>query len=332
MRLLVTGGAGYIGSHAVERLCDEGHHVVVIDNLMSGHRQAVDQRAAFEEFDLKDQPEVERVLRDHGVEAVFHFAALSIVGDSMSQPLRYWDNNVSGAISLLAAMDKCGVEQLIFSSTCSTYGEPKQMPISEGAPQLPINTYGQTKLAIERMIADYGCGNRSFRYGLLRYFNVAGCGIKGRLGEDHRPETHLLPIIIETALGQRPSVSIYGTDYDTPDGTCLRDYLHVDDLVDAHVKALAALPETPHLVVNLGAGRALSVRELIDAVQRVTGVDFPVIEAPRRAGDVPVLCCDTSYAKAVLGWQPIHSDLEHLVQSAWRWRQRHPFGYDDSVS
>lgn len=329
MNVLVTGGAGYIGSHAVERLCDEGHHVVVVDSLVTGHKPAVDERAELVVLDLRDTAPLVETLQSHRIEAVLHFAALSIVSESVAQPLRYWDNNVGGALSLLRAMDEAGVHRLIFSSTCSTYGEPEQMPIREDTPQRPINTYGETKLAIERLIMDHGRARPDFRYGVLRYFNVAGCGASGRLGEDHRPETHLLPIIMQAALGQREGVSIFGSDYDTPDGTCLRDYLHVDDLVDAHIKALDALEKRPALVANLGAGRALSVRELIASVQRVTGVQLSVQEAPRRAGDVAVLCSDARHAHDVLGWRPNHSDVDHIVASAWRWHRDHPEGYGD---
>ncbi len=327
MKLLVTGGAGYIGSHAVQRLVRDGHEVTVVDSLVTGHRAAVDPSATLHELDLRDTPALTELMLATQPDAVLHFAALSIVGESVQQPLRYWDNNVGGAISLLSAMAAGGVERLIFSSTCSTYGEPERMPIREDAPQAPINTYGRTKLAVEGLIQDHAAARPGFSYAMLRYFNVAGCDRSGRLGEDHRPETHLVPIVLQAAAGLRDGVAIFGTDYDTPDGTCVRDYLHVDDLVAAHVCALERLRPGRGDALNLGVGRGYSVRELLAVAKRVTGVDFPVTEAPRRSGDVPVLYADPSRALVRLGWAPECSDLETILSSAWRWHQAHPEGY-----
>ncbi|MCO4760440.1 MAG: UDP-glucose 4-epimerase GalE, partial [Myxococcales bacterium] len=289
MNVAVTGGAGYIGSHAVQHLANAGHRVVAIDNLCTGHRQAIDPRATLVELDLRNTQAVRDVLERYQIEAVLHFAAISVVGDSVHQPLAYWDNNVGGAMSLLTAMASAKVHKLVFSSTCSTYGEPKQMPISESAPQEPQNPYGHTKLAIERLIRDYARAEPQFGYTILRYFNVAGCDMSGRLGEDHRPETHLIPLLLQAAAGVRDSISIYGTDYDTPDGTCIRDYLHVDDLISAHELALNQLRHGAGDAMNLGLGKGFSVRELVDVARSVTGVDFTVHETARRAGDVPVL-------------------------------------------
>ncbi len=327
MHLLVTGGAGYIGSHAVQQLIEAGHTVVALDNLCTGHRAAVHPAASFVALDLRQTDAVTQVLRDHHVEAVLHFAAISVVGDSVQQPLRYWDNNIGGAISLLQAMATADVTRLVFSSTCSTYGEPTVMPIREDTPQRPMNPYGQTKLAIERLIADHAAATPAFGYLSLRYFNVAGCDESGRLGEDHRPETHLVPILMQAALGQRDHVAVYGTDYATADGTCVRDYLHVDDLVRAHTLALRHLAPGVGEALNLGLGRGFSVRALIEATQAVTGVRFEVRDAPRRAGDVPVLYADASRAREVLGWEPKLTAVPEILATAWRWFRANPAGY-----
>ena len=327
MHLLVTGGAGYIGSHAVQQLVEAGHTVVALDNLCTGHREAVHPAAVFVQLDLRQTDAVAQVLRSHHIDAVLHFAAISVVGESVQQPLRYWDNNVGGAISLLQAMASANVTRLVFSSTCSTYGEPSVMPIREDTPQRPMNPYGQTKLAIERLIADHAAATPDFGYLVLRYFNVAGCDVSGRLGEDHRPETHLVPILMQAALGQRDHVAVYGTDYATADGTCVRDYLHVDDLVRAHALALDHLAPGVGEALNLGLGRGFSVHALIEATQAVTGVRFEVRDAPRRAGDVPVLYADATRAREVLGWEPQHTELPEILATAWRWFRANPAGY-----
>lgn len=325
--VLVTGGAGYIGSHAVQRLMGAGYRVVVVDNLVRGHRAAVPEAVPFYELDLRDTHGLEQVLRDERIEGVLHFAALAYVGESVEAPLRYYDNNVAGSISLLSAMRKAGVERLVFSSTCATYGVPERLPIREDAPQRPINPYGRSKLMVEQILADYAAAAPSFAYCILRYFNVAGCALDGSIGEDHEPETHLIPLILRAALGRAPAVTIHGDDYDTPDGTCIRDYIHVVDLVDAHVAVLEALRPGDRRCYNLGIGRGLSVREIVDAARRVTGVDLQVRVGPRRPGDPPVLYADASRITAELGWQARHTSVEVMIESAWRWFREHPDGY-----
>lgn len=325
MRVLVTGGAGYIGSHAARALLDRGHSVVVLDNLRAGHRSAVDPRATFIKADLRDTGAVTDALE--GVAAVLHFAALSVVGDSIPQALAYWENNVGGTLSLLRAMDQRGVRRLVFSSTAATYGVPDRLPIVEDTPQQPINPYGATKLAVERALADV-CAASGLSATVLRYFNVAGCALDGTLGEDHRPETHLIPILLQVALGRRDEVQIFGTDYDTPDGTCIRDYVHVEDLVNAHILALEAAPAGLR-AYNVGIGRGYSVLEILEAARRVTGAPIPARPAPRRLGDPPVLFTDPTRLQTKLGWVPQHTRVDDLIASAWRWVQAHPFGYED---
>jgi UDP-glucose 4-epimerase len=336
MAILVTGGAGYIGSHAVQRLLRDGHHVVALDNLFRGHERAIDLlrpagRLDFVKMDVGDAVGVEQLLRRHEVRDVMHFAALTYVGESVDEPLRYYHNNASSALNLLRACDAAGVERFVFSSTCATYGEPDAVPIPETCPQKPISPYGMSKLHVEHMLADYAvsCRRRAapFAFAALRYFNVAGCDRSGLLGEHHEPETHLIPVIIQVALGQRPALTVFGTDYPTPDGTCIRDYIHVEDLVDAHVRALDALAPGDQRAYNLGVGRGYSVREIIDSVRRVTGKDFKVIEGPRRAGDPPRLFADPSRIRRELGWSAAITDLDAIVRSAWDWFRRNPKGY-----
>jgi len=343
MNILVTGGAGYIGSHAALRLLEDGHDVTVVDNFSRGNRGAIDVLRAvdtsdsfdFTEADINDRDALGGVMRDRAIEAVMHFAALAYVGESVEQPLRYYRSNSAGALALLEAMDAAGVDRLVFSSTCSTYGEPAadQIPIRETCPQAPINPYGWSKLIVERMLHDLVEARRRagkpFAFAALRYFNVAGADRKGRIGEDHKPETHLVPIALEAALGQRDHLSIYGTDYPTPDGTCIRDYVHVDDLIDAHVAVLHALDPRKHeaRAYNLGIGRGYSVREVIDAAKRVTGVDFPVVEGERRPGDPPTLYADPSKIERELDWTADVRDIDTIIADAWRWKQAHPDGY-----
>ncbi len=338
MNVLVTGGAGYIGSHAALRLLDEGHTVTLLDDLSRGNRGAVEVVAArgdatFVEADVGDRAAVERALRQRRIDLVMHFAALAYVGESVEIPLRYWRVNVGGAIALLEAMEACGVHRLVFSSSCATYGEPPpdQIPIPESCPQRPVNPYGRSKLAAEQIFQDHLAARTArgqpFAAAYLRYFNVAGCDAHGRLGEDHRPETHLIPICIEAAMGQRDGVTIYGTDYPTPDGTCIRDYVHVDDLVEAHLAAMGALRPGAARAWNVGIGRGFSVREVIAACRRVSGVDFAVKNGPRRPGDPPLLYAEAGKNRRELRWRPRFGDLEPTIETTWRWRQAHPRGY-----
>jgi UDP-glucose 4-epimerase len=323
MQVLVTGGAGYIGSHAVRALLDAGHTVRVLDNLSTGHRIAVDPRAPLIEADLLDTEAVVRALE--GCDAVLHFAASSIVSASCTDPLAYWHNNVGGSNSLLRAMRRVGVGRLLFSSTAATYGVPTVETIVETTPQQPINPYGETKLAVERMIADHARATPGFSYAVLRYFNVAGCA--WGLGEDHSPETHLVPILLQCAAGLRDRMYIFGTDYPTPDGTCVRDYVHVRDLVDAHVVVLDALAPEDHRVYNIGSGRGWSVREVMTLAREVTGVPFEVVEGDRRAGDPAQLVTDPSRIAHELGWRTQHSDLRTILTSHWAWTREHPGGW-----
>ncbi len=329
MNVMVAGGAGYIGSHAAKMLCDAGHEVVVVDNLFRGHRQAVDERADFIEADLADTEVLAKALAEHRVECVMHFAALAYVGESVTEPLRYYDKNTGGTVSLLQAMDAEGVRRMVFSSTCATYGEPEQMPIVETMPQRPINPYGWSKLFVERVLIDYAASNPEFAFCALRYFNVAGSAADGSIGEDHEPETHLIPVVIEAALGTRDSITIFGDDYATPDGTCIRDYIHVEDLCGAHIVAMEHLKPGDQRFYNLGIGRGYSVREVIDAVRRVTGREFEVKQGPRRPGDPPQLYANADRIQTELGWRPRYTDLDRIVETAWTWFQAHPEGYDE---
>lgn len=328
MRILVTGGAGYIGSHVVKALMAENHEVVVLDNLSLGHRPAVGQ-APLIEVDLLDKPALEWLLATHPVEAVIHFAALSQVGESQRQPGRYALNNVGGTANLLDAVVAAGCRLFVFSSTAAVYGIPEQTPITEEAPCRPVNTYGETKLFNERLLARFDQAH-SLRYISLRYFNAAGADPDGELGEDHQPETHLIPLVLATALGQRPAVQIYGTDYPTRDGTCIRDYVHVSDLAEAHLLAVKALAAgVPSNTYNLGNGEGFSVREVVACAERVTGRKLPVVEAPRRPGDPPVLVASSARAVAELGWHPKYADLETIVSTAWEWHRHHPHGFGE---
>jgi UDP-glucose-4-epimerase GalE len=328
--VLVAGGAGYIGSHAVKALRAAGEDVVVYDDLRAGHRQAARLlHAPLEEGDVRDTARLTEVMRAHGVDAVMHFAALLSVGESVTDPAGYYDINVGGALSVLRAMAACGVKHFIFSSTAATFGNPVETPITEDHPQRPINTYGETKLAIERALPHF-----ERAYGMtstaLRYFNAAGADPDGLLGEDHDPEIHVIPRAIDAALG-RGTFAIYGEDYDTPDGTCLRDYVHVSDLASAHRLALQALRAGgPSAAYNLGNGRPISVRDVVTAVERVTGRPVGAARAPRRPGDPAVLFASSARIRRELGWMPAYEDLEVIVETAFRWRERHPDGYRTS--
>jgi UDP-glucose 4-epimerase len=327
MRVLVTGGAGYVGSHAVACLRRAGHELLVYDNLELGHKSAVPAELLVV-GDLAEQARLAELMRERRIEAVMHFAALALVAESVANPALYYRNNVVGSLSLLEAMRAAGVARIVFSSTCATYGEPEKMPISEDAPQRPVNPYGASKLMIERALADYAAAY-GLGYAALRYFNACGAAPDASLGEDHATETHLIPLTLQVALGQRPRVSIFGVDYPTPDGTCVRDYVHVDDLADAHLRALERLRPGVGLCLNLGTGRGFSVREVIDACRRVTGCEIPAEVGPRRPGDPPELVADPARAGAVLGWWPRYRELEPIVETAWRWHRSHPAGFGD---
>ena len=325
MKVLITGGAGYIGSHAIREFQDAGHKVVVLDDLSKGHRAAVPRDVLFVEGDLSDPQAQARAL--DGVEAVIHFAAFLSVGESVAQPGKYYQNNTVKALSLLNAMVERGIKRFIFSSTCATYGTPVRVPIDENHPQDPINPYGASKRAFERALLDYS------RAGLvraiaLRYFNAAGCHPDGSLGEDHNPEEHIIPLAIDAALGRRPGLTIFGDDYDTPDGTCIRDYIHVTDLGRAHVLAMNALDAgEPYRYYNLGSENGYSVREVIKAVEKVSGHAVPATVGPRRPGDPPRLVASSAKIRSELGFTAQHSDLETIIDTALRWRRDHPQGW-----
>jgi UDP-glucose 4-epimerase len=325
LRILVTGGAGYIGSHAVRWLGRAGHEVWVYDNLCAGHREAVDQDRLIV-GELMDRPRLVETLSAQKIEAVVHFAAFAAVGESVADPAKYYQNNVVASLNLLEAMRASGVNKIVFSSTTATYGEPEQIPITEEEPQKPINPYGFAKLVIERALADYRAAY-GLSYAALRYFNAAGASPDGDLGEDHDPETHLIPIVLQVALGQRQHITVFGEDYATPDGTCIRDYVHVDDLASAHALALEQLAPGAALKLNLGTGRGQSVREVIDACRRVTGHPIPTAVGARRTGDPPELIADSRKAQRTLGWQPRYMDIEETIRTAWRWHASHPRGY-----
>jgi len=327
MRVLIVGGAGYIGSHTSWMLQRGGHDVWIYDNLSEGHRAAVPEGKLIV-GDLMDRERLEEVFHQHKIEAVIHFAASCYVGVSVTDPAPYYRNNIVGTLSLLDAMRATDVGKIVFSSTCATYGIPEVVPITEAEKQAPINPYGFTKLAIEHALTDY-----SHAYGLgfaaLRYFNASGASDESTIGEDHDPETHLIPLVLQVALGQRESIKIFGDDYPTPDGTCIRDYIHVDDLATAHIAALERLEPGTQLKLNLGTGRGASVKEVIDAARRVTGHPIPAEIVPRREGDPPELVANASLANKTLDWQPKYTDIEAVVASAWKWHQERPRGYDD---
>jgi len=322
MNILVAGGAGYIGSHTVKAVAEAGHHPIVVDNLVKGHDWAV-QWGQFEFCDLADPAAIATVFKRHQVDAVIHFAAYIEVGESMLDPGKYFRNNVGCSLNLLDAMRNAGVKHIVFSSTAAVYGVPQQVPMPETHPKIPVNAYGETKLMVERML-DWFSVSHGFAAAKLRYFNAAGADPEARIGEDHAPESHLIPLVLAAARGQRPHISIFGTDYPTPDGTALRDYVHVDDLAQAHLRALDRILATNQTCeYNLGTGLGSSVREIIRAVEEVCGVKVPVQEVGRRAGDPPALVADPSKAMAELGWKPVASDLTHIVATADRWYRKH---------
>jgi len=326
LHILVTGGAGYIGSHAVKELVKAGHRVTVLDNLSKGHRAAV-YNAPLIQADLADKSFLTELLRAQKIEAVMHFAASSLVGESMQRPAAYYQNNVVNGLNLLEAMREGGVPYLVFSSTAAVYGEPVQTPITENHPTLPTNPYGATKLAVEEALAWY---YRAYglKYISLRYFNAAGADPDGDLGEDHDPETHLIPLVLKAALGQLPAVKVFGSDYPTPDGTCIRDYIHVTDLAAAHVLALEALAGgSEPAIYNLGNGSGYSVLEVIRTAEKVTGQSLPAVFAGRRPGDPAVLVASPEKIRRELGWEPRYGDLPTIIETAWRWHQNHPQGF-----
>ena len=323
MRIFVTGGAGYIGSVCSELLLDEGHEVAIFDNLIEGHRRAVDSRAQFIQGDLADRDQIERALSNTRPDAVMHFAAYALVPESMRDPSKYFRNNVSNGLNLLDAMLTTGVQRIIFSSTCALFGPPDRVPIDETAPARPANPYGESKLAFEKILRWYDQVH-GLKFVCLRYFNAAGA--TEDLGEDHRPETHLIPNVLKVALGQRPSLEIYGTDYETPDGTCIRDYIHIVDLAHAHILALGA---TASGFYNLGTGGGSSVREVIAACRKITGRKIDTIEKPRRLGDPPRLIASSEKIKNELGWQPQFQSLDVIIETAWAWHQKFPDGYEE---
>ncbi len=323
MKILVVGGAGYIGSVCAELLLDEGNEVATFDNLSEGHRKAIDPRAEFIEGDLANFDVIRAALEKTQPDAVMHFAAHALVGESMTNPSKYFRNNICNGLNLLDAMVATGVKRLVFSSTCATFGTPARVPLDETLPQEPINPYGESKLAFERILRWYG-EIHGLRFVALRYFNAAGASAK--FGEDHRAEAHLIPNVMRVALGRRSHVEIYGTDYDTPDGTCIRDYIHILDLSQAHVLALSA-PRSDFY--NLGTGGGSSVREVIETCRAITGHEIPVVEKPRRPGDPPRLIAASAKIKRELGWQPQFQELATIVESAWKWHQKFPRGYED---
>jgi len=325
MKLLVTGGAGYIGSIVTSQLLVAGHDVAVLDSLERGHRAAIPPDAHFVHADLRDREAVEESLRE-GFDGVLHFAALALVGESVSHPERYYRTNVGGTLNLLEAMKLADVTRLVFSSTCAVYGQPDVVPIAEDAPPRPANAYGASKLAVDGMIGDF-CVAHGLGAVSLRYFNVAGAS--GEWGEDHDPETHLIPNILRTALGRNPYVDVYGTDYETPDGTAIRDYIHIEDLSAAHLLALDGARAGEHRIFNLGNGNGFSVREVIAAAREVTGVEIPTREAPRRPGDPPMLVAASERIRTELGWAPRKPELAAMVGDAWAFARARPHGYSD---
>ncbi|EPY06115.1 GalE2 [Paenibacillus alvei TS-15] len=327
MAVLVTGGAGYIGSHTVAELLARGEEVVIVDSLETGHKDAV-LGGTLHIGDIRDSAFLDSVFAQHSIDAVIHFAAYSLVGESMSNPAKYYDNNVHGTLVLLEAMRKHQVSRIVFSSTAATYGEPERTPIEETEATNPTNVYGETKLTMERMMRWFDQAH-DIRFVSLRYFNAAGAHENGKIGEDHRPETHLIPLVLQTALGQRKEMKVFGNDYPTADGTCIRDYIHVSDLADAHVLAVEYLRGGGQSdVFNLGSGNGFSVLEVIQTAERVTGRSVPTVVEERRAGDPAVLIASANKAKSVLGWNPKRDDLNVLIDSAWKWHQARPHGYD----
>lgn len=329
MSILVLGGAGYIGSHTALELIKSGEDVIVADNLATGHIQAIPKEAKFYKGDIHDKAFLDNLFSSESVDAVIHFAAYSLVGESVSNPLKYYDNNLCGTKVLLDAMVEHGIDKIVFSSTAATYGEPKNIPILETDRTLPTNPYGETKLAMEKMFY-WTSKAHNLRYVSLRYFNACGADSSGTIGEAHNPESHLIPLILQVPNGKRESISIYGTDYDTPDGTCIRDYIHVTDLAQAHILAVEYLRKgNPSDIFNLGNGVGYSVKEVIETARKVTGHSIPAVETPRRAGDPARLVASSQKAKEILGWKPTHDSLKNIIADAWNWHKTHLNGFND---
>lgn len=327
MNVLVIGGAGYIGSHAVNKLIKKDYNVSVLDNLVTGHRGAVDEAATFYLGDIRDKTMLNQIVQDEQIEAIFHFAASSLVGESVEKPLKYFNNNVVGMEVLLEVMQENGVKKIIFSSTAAVYGDVQAPLITEDEPKAPTSPYGESKLMMENMIkwCDLAHG---IKFVSLRYFNVAGALSTGEIGEDHDPETHLIPIVLQTALGQRNAMTIFGDDYNTPDGTCIRDYVHVEDLIDAHILALEYLnTNAESQIFNLGSSTGYSVKEIVEASRKVTGKEIPVKIGERRAGDPAKLVAASEKAREILGWKPAYETIEGIIQTAWNWHEANPEGY-----
>lgn len=328
MNVLVAGGAGYIGSHTVKKLIQAGHRPIIYDNLSRGHKIVAEiLRTPAVWADLNDQATLIQTLRQHDIGCVMHFAAFAYVGESVEKPLMYYRNNVATTISVLEAMAQAGVKKFVFSSTCATYGDPENLPISEDEKKVPVSPYGRSKLMVEQILQDYLAADAQFSFASLRYFNAAGCAMDGSLGEDHDPETHLIPVVLQAILGVRKEMTVFGTDYPTPDGTNIRDYIHVEDLADAHVLAMEKLKPGQSIFCNLGTGSGFSVRQIIAAAEKVTGRKVPVKYGNRRAGDAVALWADPSRAKSLLGWEAKYKDPETIIRSAWNWFEKHPRGY-----
>lgn len=327
MTVLVLGGAGYIGSHTAYELIDNGEDVVIADNLLTGHLEAVHPKARFYKGDIRDKEFLDNLFKKEKIDAVIHFAANSLVGESMVDPLKYYDNNLYGTMVLLKSMVENGVDKIVFSSTAATYGEPESIPILESDRTEPTNTYGETKLSMEKMFK-WVSKAHGMRFVSLRYFNACGAHISGEIGEDHQPESHLIPLILQVPNGKRESISIFGEDYDTKDGTCIRDYIHVTDLAQAHILAVKYLSEGKESnIFNLGNGVGFSVKEVIETARQVTGHPIPAVISPRRAGDPTQLIASSEKAKSVLGWKPEHAELEEIIETAWKWHKNHPDGF-----
>lgn len=329
MKVLVAGGAGYIGSHCVRQLVAAGHEPVVVDNLVFGHRAAVAPGLPFHPADFGDAAALDAIFSAHRIDVVMHFGAYCYVGESVTDPIKYYRNNVAAPLTLLETMLRHGVRKFVFSSTCATYGVPARLPITEDLPQAPINPYGQTKLDVENLLKALA-RSHGLSFAAFRYFNAAGAAEDGTIGEDHDPETHLIPLAIGAAQGRRPALQVFGTDYPTPDGTCQRDYVHVDDLSRAHIAVFEKLAAPgAQYFYNLGTGAPTSVREVIQAVEKITGLPVPVNYGPRRAGDPPALFADPSKVQRELGWVPKFRSIEPIIETAWRWHSAHPQGYGD---
>jgi UDP-glucose 4-epimerase len=329
MSVLVVGGAGYIGSHTVDRLIEKGYSVVVVDNLVNGHRVAVHPQASFYKGDIRDKEFLAAVFDKESIDTVIHFAAFSLVGESMEEPLKYFDNNIGGMITLLEVMNQFDVKRIVFSSTAATYGSPKKVPIEETDPQVPINPYGESKLTMEKMIrwADEAYG---IHFVALRYFNVAGAKADGSIGEDHHPETHLIPVVLQVAVGKRPKLTIFGDDYQTPDGTNVRDYVHVVDLADAHILAAEYLKNGGKSdCFNLGSATGFSNKQILEAAREATGKEIPAEIGPRRLGDPDTLIAASDKARKILNWKPQYDNINEIIRTAWRWHENHPDGYQE---